>query len=100
MGPVIQNEKLERRGLKLVIFKNPQPIRLVDDEMSNEYQILTLECEAKTITVYEEPNPKIKELEEVVNKIRELEKMMDKIKQDLAGLRYRAENEITDLMFK
>jgi hypothetical protein len=68
--------------------------------VSENYQIITLECEAKTITVYEEPNPKIKELEEVVNKIRELEKMMDKIKQELAGLRYRAENEITDLMFK
>lgn len=68
--------------------------------MSEEYQIITLEAKARMITVYEEPNPKIKELEEVVYKIRELEKMMDQIKQDLAGLRYRAENEITDLMFK
>jgi hypothetical protein len=69
--------------------------------VSEKYQLLTLECEAKTITVYDtEPNPKIKELEEVVNKIRELEKLMDQIKIDLAGLRYRAENEITDLMFK
>lgn len=66
----------------------------------DKYEIVTLECTAKTITVYDEPNPKIKELEEVVYKIRELEKMMDKVKQDLASLRYRAENEITDLMFK
>lgn len=66
----------------------------------DKYEIVTLECTAKTITVYDKPNPKIKELEEVVYKIRELEKMMDKVKQDLASLRYRAENEITDLMFK
>jgi hypothetical protein len=67
--------------------------------LSTEYQLVTIEAKASTISIYEEPNPKIKELEEVVYKIRELEKMMDQIKQDLAGIRYRAENEITDLMY-
>jgi hypothetical protein len=68
--------------------------------MSNEYQIITLEAKAQMITVYEEPDPRIKDLEQIVYKIRELEQMCDKVKAQLSSIRYKAENQITDLMFK
>lgn len=67
--------------------------------MTDKYVLQSVEFAAKSITVYEEPNPKIKDLEEVVYKIREIEKTLDKMLKELAGLRYRAENEITELMY-